>query len=246
MRATKYKKEYNVKSHEVDCHGFLRLLSLMSILQDIAVENADKLGLGLEVCARHDLAWVGSNYLVKIFRMPRQHESFVIETWPAEKKLWGAIRDFTMTDESGKPIILASSQWVLIDAKRRRPVMLSKYFPDYEAFGERALKTDFPKLPTVGESASKTSFKVRFDDIDVNGHVNNTIYPLWASESVDKDYRMTHLPSEIELCFKKEALYGETVDVLTEQTEDESLHCIYNRADHVELAQCRIKWQNLG
>ena len=150
-----------------------------------------------------------------------------------------------MTDESGKPIILASSQWVLIDAKRRRPVMLSKYFPDYEAFGERALKTDFPKLPTVGESASKTSFKVRFDDIDVNGHVNNTIYPLWASESVDKDYRMTHLPSEIELCFKKEALYGETVDVFTEQTEDESLHSICDTKSGDELAQCRIKWVNL-
>ena len=247
MRATKYKKEYDVKSHEVDCHGFLRLLSLMNTLQDIAVENADKLGLGLEVCAQHDLAWVGSNYLVQIFRMPRQHEHFVIETWPAETKLWGAIRDFIVTDESGKTIILASSQWVLIDAKRRRPVMLSKYFPDYEALGERVLKTDFPKLPAVGESAQKTSFKVRFDDIDVNGHVNNTIYPLWASESVDKDYRMTHLPAQIELCFKKEALYGETVDVFTEQTGDESLHSIRNTKSGEDdvLAQCRIKWVNL-
>jgi len=79
----------------------------------------------------------------------------------------------------------------------------------------------------------------------VNGHVNNAVYPVWASESIDHNYRMTHLPAEIELCFKKEVLYGETVEVLTSQTENESLHTIYNQAERVELAQCRIKWQNL-
>ena len=45
VRITKYQKEYDVKSYEVDCHGFLRVLSLMNVLQDIAVENAAVLGL---------------------------------------------------------------------------------------------------------------------------------------------------------------------------------------------------------
>ena len=245
VRITKYQKEYDVKSYEVDCHGFLRVLSLMNVVQDIAVENAAVLGLGMEICAEHNLAWVGSNYLIQIKRLPKLHEHFKIETWPAEAKLWGAIRDFCVKDQAGETIIKASSQWVLIDMERRRPVMLQKYFPDYEALGERVLDTDFSKMPTVSESECKNLFQVRFDDIDVNGHVNNAVYPVWASESVDHNYRMTHLPAEIELCFKKEALYGETVEVLTSQTENESLHTIYNQAERVELAQCRIKWQNL-
>ena len=40
MRVSKYVKEYTVRSHEADCHGFLRVLSLMNVLQDIAVEHA--------------------------------------------------------------------------------------------------------------------------------------------------------------------------------------------------------------
>ena len=71
---SKYKKEYVVKSYEADCHGFLRLLTLLNWLQDIAVENAQYLGFGFDVCREHNLAWVGSNYVVKInigMRFPR-------------------------------------------------------------------------------------------------------------------------------------------------------------------------------
>ena len=53
MHISKHVKNYTVKSHEVDCHGFLRLLSLMNILQDIAVEHADTLGVGLDICKEH-------------------------------------------------------------------------------------------------------------------------------------------------------------------------------------------------
>ena len=64
MRVSKYVKEYTVRSHETDCHGFLRVLSLMNVLQDIAVEHAESFGLGLRDCLKQNLAWVGSNYLV--------------------------------------------------------------------------------------------------------------------------------------------------------------------------------------
>ena len=239
----KYHKEYTVKNYEVDCHGFLRILSLMNILQDIATENADLLGLGLEICREHNLSWVGSNYLIQILRMPKLNEHMKITTWPAEKKLWGAIRDFIITDESGAPIIKASSQWVLIDFVRRRPVMLNKYFPDYNCLEERVLETEFPKIDIAEDGADIKEFSVRFDDIDVNEHVNNSIYPLWASESVAPNFRKTHLPAQIEVAFKKEALYGEKVTVSTIMNDDVSGHVIRDKNSGDELALCRIKWQ---
>ncbi len=242
MRVSKYVKDYIVKSYETDCHGFLRLLSLMNLLQDVAIEHADSFGLGLENCLEKNLSWVGSNYLLEISRFPKLHEHFKIETWPAEKKLWGAVRDFLVYDESGNVIIKGSSQWVLIDVVRRRPVMLEKYFPDYETLGERVINTDFPKIPALPRETNRCDFMVRFDDIDVNNHVNNAVYPLWASESISHEYRLNHRPCEIELCFKKEALYGETVTVATYHEADESLHSICDKNSGAELAQCRIVW----
>lgn len=245
MRVEKYSKKYTVKSHEADCHGFLRVLSLMNVLQDVAVEHAETLGLGLSSCLKQNLAWVGSNYLVQILQMPQENESFSITTWPAEAKLWGAIRDFSVQNEFGQEIIKASSQWVLIDVERRRPVMLKKHFPNYETVNERVIEADFAQTPTLTEKTNYAEFKVRFDDIDVNQHVNNAVYPLWASESLDNNFRLHHTPIELEIGYKKEALYGETIVVYSQQKGDESLHSICNKANGDELAWCRIKWRQI-
>lgn len=241
---SKYKKEYIAKSYEVDCHGFLRVLTLMNWLQDIAVENAQYLGFGFDVCREHNLAWVGSNYVIKVKRLPKIGEHVTIETWPAAGKLWGAVRDFVIRDELGEEIVCASSQWVLINYELRRPVLLKKYFPQYNFLPERVIDTDFPKIEAT-ESDRAKEFMVRFDDIDVNEHVNNAVYPLWASESVDSAYRMTHTVESIEICFKKEAFYGESIEVYCNLQGDESVHLIKDKNSQQELADCRIKWKKI-
>lgn len=245
IEVSKYKKEYHVKSYEVDCHGFLRIVTLMNFLQEAAVESADSLGFGFEVCREKGVAWVGSNYLVKIARMPRIEERIVIETWPAEGKLWGAIRNFLLKDESGKVIIRAKSQWVLIDTLRRRPVSLSKYFPEYNFLAESVMEDDFRKLSAVENPENVKNIWVRFDDIDINNHVNNAVYPLWAAESVESEYRMKHTPAEIEICFKKEALLGEQVEIHSITENAESMHTIYDKGNKAELATCRFVWQEI-
>ena len=185
----KFKKEYLVKSYEADAHGFLRIMALMNILQDAADGSAIELGFGFENCWQKGVSWVGSNYLVEINRLPKIHEKFIIETWPAEAKLWGAIRDFVVYDEEGNILMKASSQWVLVDINRKRPVPLAKYFEEYKAIDERAINVDFSRTEPFDGYNREQIFKVRFDDIDINNHVNNAVYPLWASESVGKDWR---------------------------------------------------------
>lgn len=242
MKATKFVKEYEVKSYETDSHGFLRLITLMNILQDAADGSATSLGLGFDDCAAKGVAWVGSNYLLKIKRLPKMHEKFVVETWPAEAKLWGAIRDFILRDENGIELVRASSQWVLIDVARKHPVSLSKHIPGYEALNERALDVEFGKAPEFTESENEYVFKVRFDDIDINHHVNNAVYPLWAGESVSKEWRENHIPQEIMLWYQKEALYGEQVKVLTHTDGMRTQHSITNEISGEELCRCEILW----
>ena len=241
----KYIKDYIVKSYEADCHGFLRLLTLMNYLQDIACENAEALGFGFVACAEQNLTWVGSNYLVKIKRLPRIDEHFTIETWPSGTKLWGGVRDFNIKNANGEIIVSAISQWVLIDVEKRRPVILSKYFPEYKVLNERALDDDFTKFAELKNPDSVMEIAVRFDDIDVNNHVNNAVYPLWASECVGSAFRLNHIPAALEICYKKEALYGEKVEVRSKQNESETLHEICDKESGAVLAECKIQWREL-
>ena len=243
MVISKFEKEYIISSYECDRNENLRLLTLMNILQDAADGHATALGLGLDYCLSKGLAWVGSNYHLQILRLPKMHEKIRLLTWPAVEKKLGAIREFLLLDDKGKPIIKASSQWILIDAARRKPITLRENLPMYQVIDERVIETDLAKIPEPQRIDEKSEFFIRFDDIDLNNHVNNAVYPLWASEAVGIEFRSIHTPSEIEISFKKEGLYGENVSVETEINHLVSVHSIKASGDGRELARVRILWK---
>ena len=245
MKIGKFSREYSVCSYECDCKGMLRVVSLMNMFQDAADTHAELLGVGIEHCIKNGLAWFGSNYHIKIFRMPLWHEKIKIVTWPSQEKKIGAIRDFEVFDDSGKTIIVASSQWILIDFARKKPLALRENLPDYEVIDERALDTSFQKIDLPSNFSFCKSFAVRYDDIDVNGHVNNAIYPLWATEAIEKDFRLKNYPTEIEIAFKKETLFGDIVSVNTHVDGNMSVHEMVAGDDNHEIARLRISWMKM-
>lgn len=239
----KFIRDYPIRSYECDKNGELRLVTLLNIFQDAADSHANLMGLGYDFCRSKGLAWVGANYHIKMARLPRWHESIKVITWPCEERRLGAIRDFCVEDEQGNPIIVAASQWILIDFARKRPVGLRENLPQYQIIPERALESEFEKLPEPTDNDYRIEFQVRYDDIDVNKHVNNAVYPLWASEAVNPEFRLEHEPEELEIAFKKEGHYGERIEVNTEMNEMTSLHRICALNDGRELAKVRIKWK---
>lgn len=239
----KYVKEYSLRSYECDRNKRLRLVTLMNIFQDIADEHATHMGLGIAYCLEQGFAWVGSNYHIFIEQKPKIHEKIKLMTWPAEAKRLAAIRDFELFGEDGKSLIKAASQWVLINIESKRPLPLLENLPQYETLNENIVAPEFAKLPDLEYVDLETRFKIRFDDIDFNKHVNNSIYPLWASESVPEEWSLKKTISEIEISFKKEGLFGENVKVQTQLMHDEiSLHSIRSTIDDRELAKVRIRW----
>ena len=239
----RYTKIYNLRTYECDKNGYLRIVSLFNLLQYMADSHATDLGLGMEFCLSKGLAWVGANYHVKINRMPKIHENIKIITWPSEERKLGAIRDFAVYDETDALIMVASSQWILIDFVRKRPVALKEKLPQYKVINEHSLISAFEKLPDVEKTDTDKTFSVRFDDIDINMHVNNSLYPLWAIETLEYSFRDSYLPEEIEIMFKKEGYLGEHVNVKSQINGIQTLHSIKSTDDDRELSRIRIKWK---
>lgn len=239
----KYEKSYQVRTYETDKNKILRIPTLLNIFQEAADGSARELGLGMEFCLDRGFAWVGSNYHIKINRLPKIHENIKIQTWPSAEKMLGAIRDFAVYDESGEILITASSQWILIDFEKKRPLSLKNNLPQYQVIPERSLDTDFAKIAEPVNINCRREFAVRFDDIDINNHVNNAVYPLWASEAVGEEFRLTHEPREIEIAFKKECHYGERVEALTQTEDTLSTTIIKSLTDGRELARIKILWK---
>ena len=239
----KFEKEFQIRSYECDQDGYLRVVTLMNILQDAADASATALGFGFDFCIRNNVAWVGTNYHVVIKKMPKIHEKIKVLTWPSGENKFMALRDFIILDAKGNQMILATSQWVLVDAVRKRPISLAQYLPNYMYINERVLGTEFAKPDSIDHAEFEKTFQARFDDIDLNRHVNNAIYPLWAAETLSDEYLHHHIPSEIEISYKKECLYGEPVVVKAILNGMTSLHTVVNPEQNKELAHLRITWQ---
>lgn len=239
----KYVKKYEVRGYECDKDAHLRLISIFNLMQDIADKHASVMEVGYEFCKEHGIGWVGGNYHLKIHRLPKWEEMVELRTWPSDKTFVTGIREFEALDGENKPLFMASSQWVLIDTQRLRPVAVAKHLYDYELLPERMIETKFPTPPHPVRVDFEKIFYVRYDDIDVNNHVNNAVYPVWACEAVPMDFRQMHDLAEVEVSFKKSAVMGDVILIKTQIEDNVTHHVILNQAGDKEFALLQVKWK---
>ena len=234
---------YTVKSFECDRRDTLRLLTLLNLFQDIADDSANEIGIGYDYLRTVGKAWVLIAMNVQIDRMPHLAEEITIKSWPSDFSTLYTEREFEVWSADGERIIRACSQWIVIDFATRRPMHLKDCLPEYEPIHEKVILEDrFPKLPATDRDDYTERFLVRYDDIDRNDHVNNAIYSLWASESLEPQYRIEHVPAGLIINFRKEGLFGEKIFVSTQMDGDASLHSI-KAEDGRELARVQFTWQ---
>jgi len=211
--------------------GKLRIRMLMDDLQGIAQINADVLGFGSEFCHKNKVGWALTNYVVDIIEMPTFNEEISIITWPSGSSAIRANRDFELRGSDGRLLVRATSQWVIIDIETRRLVKIPQVVLDYNDFPPRALESEFEKIEDMDNCQLSTVncqlFPVLFDDFDSNGHVNNTSYTVWATESLGYEFLGTHTLTGLKINFKKELTpETESVSAYYKMSGTESHHMI--------------------
>lgn len=241
--ATKMIEEHILKSYQCDRYGFIRPIMLMNELQGLAAKHADLLGAGREYCFARNVAWVVTHMFVDIIDMPRFKEKLTYSTWPSVSGAVRSERDFEIRDENGKLKIRAISQWVLIDLETRRPVRISDYIPDWNGLEERVWDRVFDKpndfIPTKSHVMA-----CRFDDIDLNQHINNAVYTVWATESVGFDYRNEHKLRGIDIYFEHE-INPNTPNVRIEVGFDNDISRHKIMTENTEHANVVCYWDKL-
>lgn len=203
MEIKKHTEHHLIDAYQVDRYGFLRPIMLMNLLQGAAGTHAEELGAGRTYCGAHNIAWVVTHNMVDIIELPKFKEEITLVTWPSYNNGLRAYRDFEIRGADGRLMIRATSQWVLINLNTRRLLRLNDELPNWGSVNERAWDIEFYKAPEF-ESEITHDMKCRFDDIDVNQHINNAVYAVWATESVGFEFRNTHILTGLEIYFEHE------------------------------------------
>lgn len=245
-KTLKYSARYEILSFDTDYLGQAHLSALMNYLQDAARLHSIREGFSVFDLVKKGVTWVVSRYHLKIHRYPALSEKIFISTWASDKFGYYALRDFEVFDEQEKPVLVATSSWMIIDLESRRPVKVENLFPDDLVLKERALEDDFPQLPIVETLDHKTTFRVLFEDLDYNRHVNNVIYSRWALEGMPREMLFSARPVEMEINYRAEAFYGDEIEVISQNPVSPDgywVQQVFNLATGKEVARLRSRWK---
>jgi len=241
-----YEKFLRVQSHEINCHGVVRLPEMFTHFQNIATEHGAHSGVPITTLIENNLTWVVARYHVMISRYPSWREHIRIKTWRSGVRMLIANREFEVVDESDCPLMVATASFMLLDLLTRRAVAPGDYFPVYPAMDQRVIRESYRPVAKMETPEYAVSLRVRRHDLDLNSHVNNARYIEWALESIPDDVFHDYYPSNIEVSFRGEALFGDTVSSRCQQVHGEAersfLHSIVRESDGRELTRLKTVW----
>jgi len=221
---THWTERQKIHTYEVDSANRLRTSAIFGFMQEAASNSASELGWGYDELIKDGLFWVLSRIKIVISEYKHVGEDILVETWPKQVEGIVAHRDFKIQDIGGSVIGLATSSWFLIDANTLRPVKTDVLKRKIPHFGEEpALAESLAKIMEPSEKIWKYKREIRYSDIDIIQHVNNTKYVDFIMDSFPIEVHQEKKLSSLQINFVNELKFGDQLDVYQAvQRDDES------------------------
>ena len=238
-----YQMKMKIPFDMADMNGHIKLPDV--ILLSLQVSGMQSIELGVSdktILEEHNLVWIIIDYDIEVVRLPRFAEEITIETEALSYNRLFCYRRFTIYDEEGRELIHMIATFVLMDRDSRKvhavePEIVAPYQSDFDKKLIRG-----PKYESLDEPFSK-DYHVRFYDLDMNGHVNNSKYLDWIFEVMGADFLTQYIPKKINLKYVKEVRPGGVITSAVERSGLESKHEIIS--DGATNAQAIITWQEI-
>ncbi|HEW2174340.1 TPA: acyl-[acyl-carrier-protein] thioesterase [Streptococcus pneumoniae] len=238
-----YQMKMKIPFDMADMNGHIKLPDV--ILLSLQVSGMQSIELGVSdkaILEDYNLVWIIAEYDIEVVRLPRFAEEITIETEALSYNRLFCYRRFTIYNEAGQELIHMMATFVLMDRDSRKvhavePEIVAPYQSDFD---KKLIRV--PKYESLEEPISK-DYHVRFYDLDMNGHVNNSKYLDWIFEVMGADFLTHYIPKKINLKYVKEVRPGGVITSAVERTGLESKHEI--TSDGVINAQAIITWQEI-
>ena len=207
-----FKKQMEIPHVAVDRFGRMKTSWLLACVQEVAGEHSELLGAANGEYNGRNLFWAVTRHRVKISRLPGAKEIITIQTWPCPTTRVAYPRATVAYDEAGNELFRVMSLWVLMDVNSRAMILPGKSGVLVEGVTV-GNEIDVPAslLPAMGEHMEQR--QVRFTDLDVNGHMNNTQYLNWVDDLLPGDYHRDHPATEFTICYLNEAREGQNLEL---------------------------------
>lgn len=234
---------HEVLSYEIDFRKRMRLSAILNLFQELANQNAERLGFGFDKLMELRCFWVLSRLRLEVERLPRWTEKVVVKTWPGGVEGLFARRDWLVEKTDGEVLVRATSAWLLVDLDKRRPLRIEQRLPGFTFADEpSALDHDLPKLSSPAEAEAVWQHRVRYADLDQNRHVNNVRYVDWMMNAFALHEHEQHAPRSFEINILAEAQEGDDIQVLRKEQQPGVWSLAVNKSGGKTSALAQLCW----
>ncbi|AFG37541.1 acyl-[acyl-carrier-protein] thioesterase [Spirochaeta africana] len=237
MHRLPFTDNYTLRPNEVDVEHLLRLSSLADMFQNSAWRSADVLGFGFHDLTSQGLAWVLSRMQITLDSYPDWGETVQLDTWPKRTDRLFALRDFELYSQSDKsePVVRASSAWLLIDLKTRRPRRLESLESAMPSLDRDAIEATPVKLSCPDSMPLHNVVQVRRSNLDMNYHTNNAAYIAWIEDCIPMEMYQHRRIHELTVNFVGESFIGDqlTIEYQLDQNHMNGRICNQKKQDVV-------------
>lgn len=239
-----HSEKHTIASYMVDGKRLLTPTLMFNLLQEVAVNHANVLGVGWDFLHQFNQFWALSRMDVEILKMPEWLDEVNITTWPKKNNYLVQPRDYQMETMDGEVLLRSTSNWVLLDGDGK-PQQLSAYENHLGVVeGLHAMETPASRLRT-GVPCENPVFKpVVYSNIDMNCHANNSAYVTWVMDSFDHDFHLTHKLTFLAINYLQQTRAHDRYAVMKQETAPNDFLCsIYSEKDMVEVCRVRTVWK---
>ncbi|MBQ7646619.1 MAG: hypothetical protein IJS94_05055, partial [Clostridia bacterium] len=150
--------------------------SLLKMMQLAATMDTEKYGMGYDDLMKDGLAFVAYKTVLEICSPMPELAPVNVRTWNRPKRSVKYVRDYVVT--SGDTLIARStSEWAMMNFEKRTLAKPNEIKRSMEEIDEDAGLEIFGRImPEPDTLCGEYEQKPRYSELDVNGHINNTVY----------------------------------------------------------------------
>ncbi len=236
----KYTENYTVLAHDVDARYCLKPSAYFKYMQETANHQMRDCRPTYEELLNLGQAFILSRMKVKVYSSPSQYENISVETWAGEDKGMLFKRCYRMI--SGDRILAEGiSEWALLDIRNRTFIKYdAETFKNYPRGKTISGLSPRFKMPKDGfeYAGSRT---VLYNDTDMNGHMNNTVYPDILTGYCPRISFSS--PADMTIYYASEAKCGDVMDIFVSSVIEDGKNITYVRSMIGDRVNVEAKFQ---
>lgn len=227
-----------------DRASHVKLPALLADCLMVSTKQSEQLGRGNDyLIERYGLVWVITDYEMTIHRLPVFGETIKIETEALSYNKLFCYRRFHIYDQTGALLLDILAYFALLDPKSRKAAVIpDDLVAPYRCPFVKKIQRSSKLKPL--ETPIQQTYPVRYFDIDMNGHVNNSKYLEWMYDALGDAFLGKYRPTQLTLTYKKEVPPGGSITSCHLLDGETSYHEIMSNGQL--SAQAKIEWQPIS